>query len=79
MPIAADPTQLIAPAGIFLAILAVFAFLASRSASNASYEERRTQFAGRRADQQQRTAKEQLREIDKVVARGKRGLSLIHI
>jgi hypothetical protein len=32
MPIVADPTQLIAPVGIFLAILAVFAFLASRSA-----------------------------------------------
>lgn len=73
MPIVADPTQLIAPAGIFLAILAVFAFLASRSASNPGYEERLTQFAGRRADQQQRTAKEQLREIDRVVARGKRG------
>ena len=73
MPIVADPTQLIAPVGIFLAILAVFAFLASRSASNPSYEERLTQFAGRRADQQQRTAKEQLREIDKVVARSKRG------
>ena len=73
MPIVADPTRLIAPVGIFLAILAVFAFLASRSASNPSYEERLTQFAGRRADQQQRTAKEQLREIDKVVVRSKRG------
>ncbi|NWG20674.1 MAG: type II secretion system F family protein [Chloroflexi bacterium] len=73
MPNPADLTQFIAPAGIFLVVLAVFALLSRRSTGGADYGDRLTQFAGRRADQQQLTAKEQLQQFDKVVARGKRG------
>lgn len=75
MPNPADLIQYLIPGLIFLVVLgAFFAFARRGGGGGAGYEDRLTQFAGRRAEaQQQRSAKEQLQQIDKVVARGKRG------